>query len=54
MPNLGPTELLIVFALVMVLFGANRLPKFARSLGEAQRELRQGYTETTEETDTPA
>lgn len=40
MPNLGPTELFILLAVVLVLFGANRLPKLARSLGEAKRELR--------------
>jgi len=38
--NLGPTELLVVFLVVLVLFGANRLPKIARSVGEARRELR--------------
>ena len=31
--SLGPTELLIVFAIVMLLFGATKLPKLARSLG---------------------
>lgn len=40
MPSLGPTELMILLAVVLVLFGANRLPKLARSLGEAKRELR--------------
>lgn len=37
---LGPTELLIVLGIVMLLFGSTRLPKLAKSLGEAQRELR--------------
>lgn len=40
--NLGPTELLIIFAVLMLLFGASRVPKLARSLGEASRELRKG------------
>lgn len=40
--NLGPTELLVIFAVLMLLFGASRVPKLARSLGEAARELRQG------------
>ena len=33
--NLGPTELIIVLLIVMVLFGAARLPKLARSLAGA-------------------
>ncbi len=37
--SFGPTELLVILAIVFVLFGANRLPKIARSLGEARREL---------------
>ncbi|MFT5530841.1 MAG: sec-independent protein translocase protein TatA [Candidatus Poriferisodalaceae bacterium] len=38
--NLGPQELLIVLVIMLVLFGGAKLPKLARSLGEAQRELR--------------
>jgi sec-independent protein translocase protein TatA len=38
--NLGPTELLIVFAIVMLLFGAAKLPKLARSLGESAKEFK--------------
>jgi sec-independent protein translocase protein TatA len=41
--NLGVTELLIVLAVVLLLFGSTRLPKLARSLGEASRELRKGF-----------
>lgn len=40
--NLGPTELLILLAVLLVLFGANRVPKLARALGEAAREFRKG------------
>jgi sec-independent protein translocase protein TatA len=38
--NLGPTELIIVLLIVMVLFGAARLPKLARSLGESAKEFK--------------
>ncbi|MDQ1506456.1 MAG: hypothetical protein QOD57_4183 [Actinomycetota bacterium] len=38
--NLGPTELIIVLLIVMVLFGAARLPKLARSLGESAQEFK--------------
>ena len=40
--NVGAAELLIVLAVVLLLFGSTRLPKLARSLGEAGRELRRG------------
>ncbi len=42
MPNLGGGELLIVAAVVMLLFGAKKLPEFARSLGKAKGEFRKG------------
>jgi len=38
---LGPTELIIVLVVVVLLFGSTRLPKLARSLAEAKRELRE-------------
>jgi sec-independent protein translocase protein TatA len=42
--NLGPTELIIVLLIVMVLFGAARLPKLARSLGESAKEFKNAQT----------
>ena len=38
--NLGPTELLIVLAIIMLLFGAAKLPKLAKSLGESAKEFK--------------
>ncbi len=38
--NLGPTELIIILAIVMLLFGAAKLPKLARSLGESAKEFK--------------
>ncbi|MDQ1467401.1 MAG: sec-independent protein translocase protein TatA [Actinomycetota bacterium] len=40
--DLGPTELLIVLAIALLLFGGAKLPKLARSMGEASREFRKG------------
>jgi sec-independent protein translocase protein TatA len=40
--NLGPTELIILLVIVFLLFGATRLPKLARSLGEASKEFKKG------------
>ena len=45
--NLGVPELLIVLAVVLLLFGSTKLPKLARSLGEASKEFRSGQHENT-------
>ena len=43
--GLGPPELLILLIIVLVLFGGAKLPKLARSLGQAQREFREGVND---------
>ena len=43
--NLGAPELLIVLLVVLVLFGGAKLPKLARSLGEAKKEFADGMSE---------
>jgi sec-independent protein translocase protein TatA len=40
--SFGPPELLIVLAIVLLMFGSAKLPKLARSLGQAQKEFHQG------------
>lgn len=40
--SFGPTELLVVLAIVLLLFGSAKLPKLARSLGQAQKEFHEG------------
>ncbi len=52
--NLGPTELIIVLVIVLVLFGGSKLPKLAKSLGEAQREFKKGTDEGAADTDATA
>jgi sec-independent protein translocase protein TatA len=37
MPNLGGPEILLIIAVLVLLFGATRLPKMAAGLGEALR-----------------
>ncbi len=43
--KMGGQELLIILLIVVVLFGASRLPKLARSIGTSARELRKGLEE---------
>jgi len=47
--NLGPTELIIILVIVLLLFGTTRLPKLARSLGEASKEFKKGVNEREQE-----
>jgi sec-independent protein translocase protein TatA len=49
--NLGAPELLIVLVVVLVLFGGSKLPKLARSLGQAQSEFKQGMKDPASEDD---
>lgn len=44
--GLGTTELLIVLVVVLLLFGSTKLPKLARSLGQAQKEFKEGQSES--------
>ena len=52
---LSSNELIIVAIVAVVLFGGSQLPKLARNLGRAQRELQQvmaeGSKEDTDETE---
>jgi sec-independent protein translocase protein TatA len=45
MGSLGAPELLILLVIVLVIFGGSKLPKLARSLGQAQREFKAGTDE---------
>ena len=42
MPSLGAPELIIILLVVLLLFGGAKLPKLARSLGQAQKEFKAG------------
>jgi sec-independent protein translocase protein TatA len=44
--NLQAPELLIILVVILLLFGSTKLPKLARSLGEAKREFQAGNDES--------
>lgn len=49
----GTMELLIILVIVLLLFGARRLPDVAKGLGEAIREFRKGVKETQNDPQAP-
>ncbi len=51
--GLGPPELIIILLIVFLLFGATRLPKLAKSLGEASKEFKKGVAESENEQNNP-
>jgi sec-independent protein translocase protein TatA len=42
MPQLGPTELIIILVIVVLLFGVGRISKIAGELGKGIRSFREG------------
>jgi sec-independent protein translocase protein TatA len=44
MPNIGPLELIIVLVIVLLIFGAKRLPEVGRGLGTGMREFKDSVT----------
>ena len=48
-PSIGGIELIILLGIILLFFGAKRIPDLARSLGKGTREFRKGMSETTED-----
>lgn len=40
----SPSHVIIVAAIILLLFGAGRIPELARGLGEGMREFRKGVS----------
>jgi sec-independent protein translocase protein TatA len=49
MPNLGPTELIIILVIVLAIFGAGRLASLGGALGKSVKEFRQAVNPEDEE-----
>jgi sec-independent protein translocase protein TatA len=43
--GLGTREIIILAAVLVLLFGAKKIPELARSLGEAVRHIRNGFSD---------
>lgn len=42
---LGTTEMIVLLVIVLILFGANRLPQLAKGMGESIKNFKQGMTD---------
>jgi len=51
MPSIGPTELIIVLVIVLVLFGVGRISKIAGEMGSGIRAFKDGLKGEDEEGD---
>ena len=49
MGSLGTGELIIILIIVLLVFGGTKLPKLARSLGQAQKEFKDGLESTSDD-----
>ena len=47
--GLGGTELLVLFVIILLIFGPSQIPKMARGLGQAMREFRKAQHELNDE-----
>ena len=56
MPDIGPMELILLLAIVLLVFGPGKLPEVGKSVGNAIREFRKATSEVHEATriDAPA
>lgn len=48
MGNLGPTELLVILAIALLVFGPQKLPEFGRGIGQAMKEFKNAQHELTD------
>jgi len=48
-PTIGPFEMMVLFVIVLLIFGPSQLPKLARGLGNAMREFRKAQREFSDE-----
>jgi sec-independent protein translocase protein TatA len=52
--GMGGTEVVVVFAAILVLFGAKKIPEFAKGLGQGIKEFKKASREVTDEINSAA
>lgn len=53
MPNIGPVEMVFVLVLLLLIFGAKRLPELGSGLGKGIREFKRSISDIKDEVDRP-
>ncbi|GAA6733075.1 hypothetical protein YIM1640_02250 [Thermus oshimai] len=43
--RLGPVEIILILLVILLLFGAKKLPELARGLGQSAKEFKKGLSE---------
>lgn len=51
MGSIGLPELIVIFVIILLLFGAKRLPQIARSIGKSLREFKSGMKSQMKDTE---
>jgi sec-independent protein translocase protein TatA len=46
-PKIGLAELMVILAIVIIIFGANRLPQLGRGIGSAIKNFKEGIKDDT-------
>jgi sec-independent protein translocase protein TatA len=54
MGNFGTTEILLIVLVILIFFGAKKIPELAQGLGKGIREFRKAAKEVSEDIDTDA
>lgn len=54
MPNIGGFELMLIAVIVLLLFGAKRLPEVGASIGKGIREFKRSIADTQDQINAPA
>jgi sec-independent protein translocase protein TatA len=51
--SVGPTEIIVILVLILILFGSKRIPEIAQSLGKGIREFKKSMREIETEVEAP-
>lgn len=52
--SIGPMEILVIFLLILLLFGAKRIPEMAQGMGKGIKEFKKAMRDVQEEIDVSA
>ncbi len=51
--SVGPTEIIVILLLILILFGSKRIPEIAQSLGKGIREFKRSMREIDTDVEAP-